>query len=129
MTAFEAVAATLAAFYGSFGVPAYTEDSVPEDQKEPYITYTLVCPDWRSTALHQARIWTRSESNAQLADLTDKLLNAIGEGVTIDAVGARGVVTIDPGTPLAQMQPMDDSELKVAYINLVLGAIIAQKGA
>lgn len=129
MTNFEAVGATLAAFYNGFSVPAYTEDSVPSDEKEPFITYTVVCPDWRETAIHQVRIWTRSESNAQMMQLADKVLGKIGDGITLRAVNADGYVTLDPGTPLVQMQPMENSDIRVAYINLVLGAVIAQKGA
>lgn len=131
---FGVIAATLNAFYSGFGVPAYPEDSVPIRDEDgeliepPYITYTVVCPDWRGTAIHQARVWTRSESFMQAAELTDKVLAAIGQGVTLTAVGGRGYVTIDPGTPLVQMQPIDEPLYKVSYINLILGAIVAQKG-
>lgn len=129
MTSFEAVAATLAAFYGSFGVPAYTENGVPSEEKEPFITYTVICPDWRGQEMNQIRIWTRSQSNQQLAKLTDKVLSAIGDGVTLEAIGADGYVTLDPGTPLVQINPMDEADIRTAYINVVLGAVIAQKGA
>lgn len=134
-TEFGAVAATLSAFYSSFGVRAWTEENVPATEDDgtplqpPYITYTLVMPTWRGKTLHQARVWTRSESNVPLMELTGKVLEAIGDGVTLDAVGADGYVTIDPGEPLVQMQPMDDPLYKVSYINLELGAVIAQKGA
>ena len=132
---FGAVAATLAKFYSGFGVRAWTEENVPATEDDgtplnpPYITYTLVMPPWRGVTPHQARVWTRSESNAQLMEITDKVLEAVGDGVTLEAVGADGYVTIDPGTPLVQMQPMDDPLYKVSYINLELGAVIAQKGA
>ena len=132
---FGAVAATLAKFYNGFGVRAWTEEGVPATEDDgtplmpPYITYTLTCPQWRDVALHQVRVWTRSESNVQLMELTSKVLSAIGEGVTLPAVGANGYVTLDPGDPLVQMQPMDDPLYKVSYINLELGAIVAQKGA
>lgn len=128
------IAATLSRFYNGFGVRAWTEEAVPATEDDgrplepPYITYTLVCPPWRGAATHQARVWTRSESNEQVLALTGQILDAIGEGVTLPAVGGRGYVTIDPGEPLFQMQPMDESEYKVTYINLILGAIIAQKG-
>lgn len=126
---FGALSATLYAFYSGFGVPAYTEDAVPSDVKEPYITYTLTCPDWRETVTHQARVWTRSESNAQLMELTGKVLGEVSGGLSLPAVGADGCVTLDPGTPFVQMQPIDDPMIKVAYINMTLGAVFARKGA
>lgn len=129
---FGVIAATLHAFYSGFGVPAYPENHVPEKDENggeiqpPYITYTIVCPPWREAAVHQARVWTRSESFLKAAELTDRVLEAIGDGVTLDAVGGKGYVTLDPGSPLAQVQPMDEPLYKVAYINLVLGAITAR---
>lgn len=126
---FGALSATLYAFYSGFGVPAYTEDAVPSDVKEPYITYTLTCPAWRDTVTHQARVWTRSESNAQLMELTGRVLSMVADGLTLPVIGANGYVTLDPGTPFVQMQPIDDPLLKVSYINMILGAVFARKGA
>ena len=126
------ISATLYAFYSGFGVRAWSEEDVPatEDDgtplKPPYITYSVVCPEWRENAIHQARIWTRSESNEEAFTLAGKVLEAIGEGVTLKAVGGKGYVTLDPGTPLAQKQPMDENEIRVVYINLILGAITAR---
>lgn len=128
------IAATLSNFYSGFGIRAWTEESVPATEDDgrplepPYITYSFACPTWRGNAMHQVRIWTRSESNAQVFEYAGKVLGAIGEGVTLEAVGGAGYVTIDPGEPLCQLQPMDEPEYKVAYINLILGAIVAQKG-
>lgn len=128
------IAATLHRFYSSFGVRAWTEEAVPATEDDgtelrpPYITYTLRIPPWSGTATHQVRVWTRSESNEEVLGITGRVLEAIGEGVTLEAVGGKGVVTLDPGEPLCQLQPMDEAEYKVMYINLILGAIVAQKG-
>lgn len=128
------IAATLHAFWSGFGVRAWTEEAVPSTEddgtplKPPYITYSFTVPTWRESEMHQVRIWTQSESNEQVFDLAGKVLDAIGEGITLPAIEGKGYVTIDPGEPLVQLQPIDEPEYKVAYINLILGAIIAQKG-
>lgn len=126
------VAKALNTFYSGFGLRAFPEDSVPEKEEDgsellpPYITYTVVQPRWDEFAVHQARIWTRSTSFVDVASKADEILSVIGDGVTIPT--ENGYVTLDPGTPLVQMQPIDDPLYKVAYINLQLGAFIAQKG-
>ena len=40
------IAKALYAFYSGFGLPAYPEDGVPSDAALPYITYTIVQPDF-----------------------------------------------------------------------------------
>lgn len=126
------VAKCLQAFYSRFGWRAFPEESVPEKEDDgselmpPYITYTVVQPRWDEYAVHQARIWTRSTSFVEAAYKAEEIIEAIGEGITLPVEG--GYVTLDPGTPLVQMQPIDDPLYKVAYINMQLGAFIAQKG-
>lgn len=126
------ISATLYAFYSKFGVRAWSEEDVPatEDDgtelKPPYITFSIECPAWRESVLHHAKVFTRSESNKEAFDLAGRVLDAIGEGVTLKAVGAKGYVTLDPGTPLAQKQPMDEDDIRVVHINLILGAITAR---
>jgi hypothetical protein len=38
--------AALKQFFSGFGIPAYTEDTVPEDVSLPYITYAAGQPEW-----------------------------------------------------------------------------------
>lgn len=122
------VASALQAFYSGFGMRAWPEHSVPKKEGDgsallpPYITYTVVQPHWNENATHQARVWTRSESFAQAAGVADAIKTAIGEGVLLPA--GDGYVCLRPGTPLIQMQPIDDPLLKVAYINLQINAFV-----
>ena len=111
------IAKALKAFYGGFGIPAYTEDNVPDTAQLPYITYTLPQSDLFSGAIHQARVWYEGNSNAQVNAKADEVLAAIGRGVKLAA--GHGYVCIYPGTPLAQMQPTDDNT-RIVYINLEL---------
>lgn len=116
------IAKALYAFYSSFGIPAYTEDSVPSDVQLPYITYTMPQSEVFSSATHQARVWYYGESNAPANAKADEIIAAIGHaGVKLRA--GKGFVCIYPGTPLAQMQPADDTT-RIVYINLELRSYV-----
>lgn len=115
------IAKALAAFYGSFGIPAYTEDSVPDNVTLPYITYTVPQSDVFSGATHQARVWYEGTGYASVSAKADEIIAAIGQGVRLKA--GRGYVCIYPGTPLAQMQPADDAT-RIVYLNLELRSYV-----
>lgn len=115
------VAKALKAFYSGFGLPAYTEDSVPDDVKLPYITYTAVQSDVFSNATHQCRVWYEGTGYANVSAKADEIIAAIGQGVKLKA--GRGFVCIYPGSPLAQMQPADD-KTRIVYINLELRSYV-----
>ncbi len=116
------IAKALYAFYSGFKIPAYTEDSVPSDAKLPYITYTLPQSEVFSSTTHQVRVWYYGESNAPVNAKADEIITAIGRaGVKLKA--GSGFVCIYPGTPLAQMQPADDTT-RIVYINLELRSYV-----
>lgn len=108
-------AKALNAFYSGFGIAAYPENSVPSDAELPYITYTVIEPEWRNASIHQARVWYRSESYTAINAKVDEILAAVGELVMLKTAG--GYVALRPGNPKAQYQPMDEPEIKVAYLN------------
>lgn len=119
------VAKALHAFYSDFSIPAYAEDSVPDDEKLPYITYTVPQSGVFASATHQARVWYATDkgapSNVQVNAKADEIIAAIGQGIKIKA--GRGFVCIYPGSPLAQMQPADDTT-RIVYINLELRSYV-----
>lgn len=109
------VAKALKAFYSSFGIPAYTEDSVPDTAELPYITYTAVESGVFSSATHQARVWYPGTGYAAVNAKADEITKAIGPGKKLKA--GKGFLFLFPGTPLCQMQPADD-KTRIVYINL-----------
>ena len=117
----------LYAFYSSFGLPAYPEGDVPSSAVLPYITYTLVEPDWHYHTTHQARVWYRSESFAAVAAKADEIAARVGEGVTLKADA--GYITLAPGQPYMQRMDVGAPEIKVIYINFDMGGYVAQGGA
>lgn len=116
------VAIALYRFFSGFGLPAYVEDSLPDEATLPYITYQLVTPDWRDSAVMYVRVWYRSTSFVSINAKVDEISAAIGEGVSIPTSG--GAVYLNKGSPFAQCMPMEgDNTLKVIYLNLIVNAI------
>jgi len=116
------VAKALYRFFSGFGLPAFVENNVPEEATLPYITYQMVVPDWRDTAVMYARVWYRSTSFSAINAKVDQISAAIGEGVSIPTSG--GAVYLNKGSPFAQYMPMEgDDTLKVVYLNLIINAI------
>ena len=113
------IARALYAFYSGFGLPAYPEDGVPSDAALPYITYTIVQPDFIDSAVHQARIWYQSDSYAGVNAKADEIISAVGRGLLLPA--GDGAVCLRPGTPLAQHMPIEGKpEIKIVYLNFQL---------
>ena len=115
------IAKALYAFYSGFGLPAYPEDGVPSDAALPYITYTIVQPDFIDSAVHQARIWYQSDSYAGVNAKADEIISAVGRSLLLPA--GDGSVCLRPGTPLAQPMPIEGKpEIKIVYLNFQLNA-------
>ena len=119
------IAKALYAFYSGFGLPAYPEDGAPSDAALPYITYTIVQPDFIESAVHQARIWYQSDSYAGVNAKADEIISAVGRGLLLPA--GNGAVCLRPGTPLAQHMPIEGKpEIKIVYLNFQLNAYHTQ---
>ena len=119
------VAKALHAFYSGFSIPAYAEDSVPDDAKLPYITYSVPQSAVFSGVTHQARIWYPTDksapSNVDVNTKAGEVIAAIGRGVKLKA--GRGFVCIYLGNPLAQPQPSDNS-VRIVYLNLEMRSYV-----
>lgn len=113
-------AATLKTFFGGFGIPAYSETSVPNDVQLPYITYPIKEPEWRKPTSFYIVLWCRTKGYADALTKADQILAAIGEGISLEANG--GWVVIRPDNPLVQEMKDDDNDTKALYINLQLNA-------
>ena len=107
-------AAALKTFFSGFGLPAYAEDSVPDDVQLPYITYSMSVPEWNRKASMYAMVWDRTKSNAGIIEKADQITAAIGQGRKIPLDG--GYLVLWPETPLTQIQVV--GEARYAYINL-----------
>lgn len=111
-------AAALKDFFSGFGLPAYTEDSVPDNATLPYITYSAGVPEWNQKATMYAQVWDRTKSNAGIIKKADQITAAIGEGRRIPFAG--GYLVIWPENPLTQIRVNGD--FRSAYINLSINS-------
>lgn len=112
----KATAKALKTFVSSFGLPAYTSQSVPKDVTVPYLTYPLVEPEWSEKATFYIQGWYRTTSNAALVEKADEIIKAIGTGITLTTES--GYLVVYPETPLVQM--MNDGDYRSFYINLAI---------
>lgn len=112
----------LYSFWSRFNIPAYEENSVPDESEVsfPYITYQAVSSSFDEDAVVNSSIWTRSTSWLT----ADTIANSIEEylkngGVTVPY--NNGVIWITPGVPFAQsMGDPDDDRIKRKVLSVTL---------
>lgn len=109
-----ALAKALKTWVGSFGLPAYTIESVPKDVSVPYLTYPLNEPEWNRKATFYIQGWYRTTNNAELTAKADEIISEIGTGITLKTDS--GYLVIYPESPLVQM--MVNGDYRSFYINL-----------
>ena len=111
-------AATLKTFFGGFGLPAYTLESVPDEVVLPYITYPLTEPEWDQQNSFYCQVWYPKNRLTDLLAKADEITGAIGIKRQFDQPG--GYLVIYPATPLIQI--LTDEYSQSAYINLLINA-------
>ena len=117
------VARALYEFFSGFGIPAYVEDTVPDDAQMPYITYRLAQPDWFEPMSMYARVWCRSTSFTWLANKVDEIAAVLQTGKTILSDGGHVILLKDSN--FAQYMPdPDDNMVKSAYLSFVMHATV-----
>lgn len=110
-------AAALKTFFSGFGVPAYAEDSVPDETELPYIAYSQNIPGWSRKASMFVKVWDRTTSNARIMQIADQITAAIGTDGKRIAMPAGGYLVIwQPDDETIQIQV--DGDYRFAYINL-----------
>lgn len=114
-------AAALKTFFAGFSLPAYTDDSVPDDVALPYIAYALNVPGWTRKTSIPVRIWDRTTSNTGLIQKADQITAAIGTAeYKIPLTGGGYLVIWQPDDE--QIQIMVDGDYRCAYFNLWINA-------
>ena len=95
------VAQVLQAFWSGFDIPAYDENTVPDNAELPYITYDSGDDFFGSTLARNASIWYRSASWAEITAKEEQISEFIGRGGRMLAVD-NGCIWLKRGTPWAQ---------------------------
>lgn len=105
-------------FWSSFGIPAYDDNSVPQDAVLPYITYDISYDSFDNDVVMNASIWDRTTSWDELSrtakEITDNYRN---NGVKLRT--DRGIVWIKPGNPLYRRMGNDDQNIKRMILNII----------
>ena len=105
--------------WSSFGLPAYDEQTVPQDAKMPYITYRVASDSIGNVVNLNASIWYRSTSWAEVTAKLREIERAIGaHGYYIKQID-EGYVWFTKGTPFAQrMSDPEDDMIRRIYLNV-----------
>lgn len=114
----------LYAFFSGFGIPAYPDNAVLNENGEPdvvlpYLTYTPVFDAWGGEPVSlTVNLWYRTESEAIPNAKAQEISEAIGIGgktVPCD----EGYIWIKRGSPFYQsISDETDSAIKRRYINM-----------
>ena len=106
-------------FWNSFEIPAYDENSVPDDVKYPYITYSVVDDSLGNVVNLSASIWYRSSSWAGVESKKNEVAKHVGEFGFLSLPIDNGYIYLVKGTPFAQrMVDPSDELVKRMYLNL-----------
>ena len=93
-------------FWSGFGIPAYDENTVPDEAVMPYITYEVSDSFFGAmTDMSQsASIYYRSTSWVEISEKADQIAEFIGRGGRMLAVDG-GAIWIKRGSSWAQRMP------------------------
>lgn len=111
------------AFWKQFGVLAFEENSVPDEEtiqalidsgvapsKYPYITYQVMTGDLDSVLTPSASIWDRSNSYEKADLLSNQIAETIARMTPIKVTEGRMFITA--GSPFSQHMDDSDSAIK-----------------
>lgn len=105
------------AFWSSFGLTAYDENSVPDDVALPYITYSLSYDTFDNQVPMVANLWYQSTS---WMAITNKM-HEISEGITQSGkviITDNGYIWIKRGSPFGQRMGDIENNIKRMLINV-----------
>lgn len=106
-------------FWSSFSLPAYDENTVPDNAVMPYITYSMATGSLDDLIPLAASLWYRSTSWAAITEKADEIEQAIVEmnppAIKIDG----GRIYLSKGSPFSQrMSEPGDSAVRRIYLNV-----------
>lgn len=119
------IVTALYTFFSGFGLPAYPEDTVPDEASLPYITYEIAVPPiWTAAQLH-AHIYYRSSSYAAISAKAGEIYNAIKDGdAVIQFENGSLHIGVDDDVDFLQFMSMQgDPNLKNAYLTMVMQTV------
>lgn len=104
----------LQTFWESFGVPAYDENSVPDDAPNKRITYASVTGNIEQMNVLTASLWDLSTSWEWISQKVEEIADYIGNGGTSLEID-KGYIYFSIGTPFAQRMGDPENDLIRRY--------------
>lgn len=113
-------------FWSSFDIPAYDENTIPEDAQMPYITYQTMTDSMGNVLPMSATLWY---GNAYAWDSiqrkADEIAQRIGQnGYYLSKIDG-GYVWLTKGTPFAQRMESEQDNVRQIYINVTVEYLTA----
>lgn len=109
----------LYSFWNSFQIPAYDENSVPENAPFPRITYESAMDSFGGELALTASIWERSTSWADISAKAETISADITRGGKIIRTDT-GSAWIKRGSPFAQRMPGDTDSIRRIVLNITV---------
>jgi hypothetical protein len=105
-------------FWSSFGVEAYDENTVPDDAKLPYITYSVSVGSFDYPVSATVSIFDRSMKWVSVTEIANRIENALKNGgVNLDYDD--GTIWVRMGTPWAQrLSDVSNDTIRRIVLNL-----------
>lgn len=108
----------LNSFWSGFGLKAYDENSVPDSEPFPYMTYESPVDDFDHKIASSASLWYRSSSWEDITLKEMQIANTISRGGVLVPFDG-GVIWICKGNPWAQrMSDASDEYVKRIVLNV-----------
>ena len=105
-------------FWSGFGLPAYDENTVPEDAAMPRITYSVSTDSIDNRLLLSGSLWYHSTSWEDISKKAEEIAQAL---VTMNPPAIEidnGRLYLCKGSPFAQRMEDPDDSIRRIYINL-----------
>ena len=110
-------------FWSSFGIPAYDENSVPDDANLPYITYSISFDGFDYAVNMTASVWYRSNLWSEVTDKAKQICNKITDG-GIMLKTDNGRVWLRKSTPVYYRVGEEDKAIKRIRFNVAAEYIL-----
>lgn len=118
-------AQALHTFWSGFGIPAYDENSVPDDAVMPYITYTVATDSIDNPVPLTASIWYDSTAWDTISQKAEEVAETVGKQGHLSIPVDGGYLYMTKGTPFIQRMPDTSDTVKRIYINIMVEFLTA----
>lgn len=108
----------LHSFWSSFGIPAYDENSVPDNAVLPYITYSAEIGAFEHVLLLTGSIWYKSDSWAEISRKAEQIARTLANYHLVKLDGDE-YLFLTQGNPFAQRMKDENDTIKRIYINIM----------